>query len=71
MKILCINTRKGVGDQILFLPYIQAISKKFDSPVSLLAKNNSKARDIYDDDYHVNEIIELEKIWTVSKACLN
>ncbi len=61
MKILCINTRKGVGDQILFLPYIQAISKKFDSPVSLLAKNNSKARDIYDDDYHVNEIIELEK----------
>ncbi len=61
MKILCINTRKGVGDQILFLPYIQALSKKFDSPVSLLAKNNSKARDIYDDDYHVNEIIELKK----------
>ena len=61
MKILCINTRKGVGDQISFLPYIQALSKKFDSPVSLLAKNNSKARDIYDDDYHVNEIIELEK----------
>ena len=26
MKILCINTRKGIGDQVLFISYIHAIS---------------------------------------------
>ena len=33
----------GIGDTIIFLPYIQAISKKFNSPVSLLVKKSSKA----------------------------
>ena len=61
MKILCINTRKGMGDQIIFLPYIHAISQKFKTPVSLLAKNNSRAKDLLDEDSHVNEIIPLEK----------
>jgi len=61
MKILCINTRKGIGDQVLFTSYIQAISKKFKTPVSLLAKDNSKAKDLFDDDNHINEIIILEK----------
>ena len=61
MKILCINARKGIGDQVLFTSYIQAISKKFKTPVSLLAKDNSKARDLFADDNHINEIIILEK----------
>jgi heptosyltransferase-2 len=61
MKILCINTRKGMGDQIIFLPYIHAISQKFKTPVSLLAKNNSRAKDLLEGDSHVNEIIPLEK----------
>ena len=61
MKILCINTRKGIGDQVLFIPYIHAISKKFKTPVSLLAKNNSKAKDLFAEDNHINEIITLEK----------
>ena len=61
MKILCINARKGIGDQVLFTSYIQAISKKFKTPVSLLAKNNSKAKDLFADDNHINEIIILEK----------
>ena len=61
MKILCINARKGIGDQVLFTSYIQAISKKFKTPVSLLAKDNSKAKDLFDDDNHINEIITLEK----------
>ena len=61
MKILCINTRKGIGDQVLFTSYIQAISKKFKTPVSLLAKDNSKAKDLFADDNHINEIIILEK----------
>ena len=61
MKILCINTRKGIGDQVLFTSYIQAISKKFKTPVSLLAKDSSKAKDLFADDNHINEIIILEK----------
>ena len=61
MKILCINARKGIGDQVLFTSYIQAISKKFKTSVSLLAKDNSKAKDLFDDDNHINEIIILEK----------
>ena len=61
MKILCINTRKGIGDQVLFTSYIHAISKKFKTPVSLLAKENSKAKDLFADDNHINEIIALEK----------
>ena len=44
----------------MFLPYIHAISKKFKTPVSLLAKDNSKAKDIFEEDNHVNEIIILE-----------
>ena len=61
MKILCINARKGIGDQVLFTSYIQAISKKFKTSVSLLAKDNSKAKDLFADDNHINEIIILEK----------
>ena len=61
MKILCINTRKGIGDQVLFISYIHAISKKFKTPVSLLAKDNSKAKDLFADDNHINEIIILKK----------
>ena len=61
MKILSITARKGIGDQVLFTSYIQAISKKFKTPVSLLAKDNSKAKDLFADDNHINEIIILEK----------
>ena len=61
MKILCINTRKGIGDQIIFLPYIHAISNKFKNSVSLLAKENSRASDLFAQDARIDEIITLEK----------
>ena len=61
MKILCINVRKGIGDQIIFLPYLHAISKKFNVPVSLLAKENSKARELFYEDKLIDEIIDLKK----------
>ncbi len=61
MKILCINTRKGMGDQIILLPYIHAISKKFKTKVSLVAKDNSRAKDLFADDNHIDEVITLEK----------
>ena len=61
MKILIIQQRYGIGDMVIFLPYIHAISKKFNSPVSLLAKESSKANDILENDKHINEIVTLDK----------
>jgi len=61
MKILCIQARIGMGDLVIYLPYIHAISKKFNSPVSILAKNNSRAKELLAEDNHIDEIIELTK----------
>ena len=43
MKILAVQNRMGIGDMVIFLPFIEAISKKYKSPVSLLVKKSSKA----------------------------
>jgi len=61
MKILCINVRKGIGDQIIFLPFLHAISRKFKVPISLLAKENSKAKELFSEDDLIDEVINLEK----------
>jgi len=61
MKILIVQQRYGIGDMVIFLPYIHAISKKFDVPVTLLAKKSSKANDIFAEDKHVDNIIILDK----------
>ena len=61
MKILIIQQRYGIGDMVIFLPYIHAISKKFGIPVSLLSKKSSKAIDILGEDKHIGEIITLDK----------
>lgn len=60
MKVLVIQQRMGIGDMIIFLPYIHAISKKFQSKVSLLVKKNSKAKELCLDDPHIGEIINLD-----------
>ena len=43
MKILAVQNRMGIGDTVIFLPFIKALSKKFNSPISILVKENSKA----------------------------
>ena len=43
MKILAVQNRMGIGDMIIFLPFIEAISKKFGTPVSILVKESTKA----------------------------
>ena len=43
MRILAIQNRMGIGDTVIFLPYIQKISEKFNAPVNLLVKKSSKA----------------------------
>ncbi len=60
MKILIIQQRYGIGDMVIFLPYIHAISKKFNTKVSLLAKDTSKAKQIMEKDSHIDEIITLD-----------
>ena len=61
MQILIIQPKIGMGDMIIYLPYIHAISKHFKSPVTLLAKENSRANNLFADDGHISEIITLEK----------
>ena len=61
MKVLVVQQRMGIGDMIIFLPYIHAISKKFEVPVSLLVKKNSKAGELCAEDQHIEEIIYLDR----------
>tara|TARA_A100001015_G_scaffold42933_1_gene47070 strand:+ start:2202 stop:3122 length:921 start_codon:yes stop_codon:yes gene_type:complete len=61
MKLLLVQVRYGIGDIILAgLPYIHALSKKFNSKISLLVKESSRASDLFADDDHVDEIITLK-----------
>tara|TARA_A100001015_G_C14901305_1_gene676507 strand:+ start:18 stop:980 length:963 start_codon:yes stop_codon:yes gene_type:complete len=61
MKILAVQNRRGIGDTVIFLPFIKALSEKFNSPVSLLVKENSKADQfLYQTDY-IDKIIFLER----------
>ena len=46
MKILAIQIRMGIGDMVIFLPYIEAVAKKYNSQVTLLVKENSKAEQL-------------------------
>ena len=61
MNILAIQNRMGIGDTVIFLPYIKAISNKFNSPVSLLVKENSKANQYLNQKNYVDKIIHLQK----------
>ena len=61
MQILIIQPKIGMGDMIIYLPYIHAISKKYKKSVTLLVKDNSRAKELLADDNHINEIITLKK----------
>ena len=61
MKILAVQSRKGIGDNIIFLPFIKALSNKFNSPISLLVKKNSKADQYLYQTSYIDKIIFLER----------
>ena len=61
MKILAIQNRKGIGDMVIFLPFIEAISKKYSTPVSILVKENSKAELILCENENIDNIIILDR----------
>ena len=61
MKILAIQNRMGIGDMIIYLPFIEAISKKYNTRVDILVKENSKASEILRDNKYIGEIINLDR----------
>jgi heptosyltransferase-2 len=61
VKILAIQNRMGIGDTVIFLPFVKSISKKFNSPVSLLVKENSKADQFLGHTKYIDKIIHLQR----------
>ena len=61
MKILVIQNRMGIGDMVIFLPFIEAISNNFNSPVKLLVKESSKANEYLNNNDKINKIINLKR----------
>ena len=51
----------GIGDMVIYLPFIEAISKKFNTPVSILVKESSKADQFLKDSNIINKIIILDR----------
>ena len=61
MKILAIQNRMGIGDMVIFLPFIEAIAKKYKTPITLLIKENSKAREYTKNLQFIKKIIYLKR----------
>ncbi|MDC3117598.1 hypothetical protein OA437_03415 [Candidatus Pelagibacter sp.] len=61
MKILAVQSRMGVGDTVIFLPFIKALSKKFNLPISILVKENSKANQYLHQTKYIDKILILER----------
>ena len=61
MKVLVIQNRMGIGDMVIFLPYIEAISKYLNSPVSLLVKESTKCSEYLKDNPNIDKIITLDR----------
>jgi heptosyltransferase-2 len=51
----------GIGDTIIFLPFIEIISRKFNAPVSLLIKKSSKADQYFEQTDYLDKLIFLER----------
>ena len=61
MKVLVIQPKIGMGDMVIYLPYIHAISKKYQKPVSILVKENSRANQLLAEDKLFEEILILDR----------
>ncbi len=61
MKILAVQNRMGIGDTVIFLPFIKALSKKFNSPISILVKENAKANQYLHQTKYIDKILILER----------
>ncbi len=60
MKVLVIQQRYGIGDMLIFLPYLKAISESNNVKISLLAKRTSRSSDLFFGENLLDEIINLD-----------
>ncbi len=60
MKVLVIQQRYGIGDMLIFLPYLKAIAEKNNVKISLLAKKTSRSSELFKDEKFLDEIINLD-----------
>tara|TARA_Y100000590_G_scaffold441121_1_gene567356 strand:- start:469 stop:1404 length:936 start_codon:yes stop_codon:yes gene_type:complete len=60
-KVLVIIKSRGIGDLCILSRYIQEISKYNSHKVTVLAQENTKAKEILKYDPHVEEVIELDE----------
>ena len=51
----------GIGDMIMFLPFIKAISNYYGEQVSLMVKKSTKASEYLNEEKYIKEIIYLER----------
>ena len=61
MKILAIQNRMGIGDMVIFLPFIESIAKNFNSSITLLVKESSKANEYLNNNNKIKKIIYLKR----------
>ena len=61
MKVLVIQNRMGIGDMVIFLPFVEAISTSLNTPVSLLVKENTKCLEYLSDNPKIDNIITLDR----------
>jgi heptosyltransferase-2 len=61
MKIICIQQRPGIGDLILFSGFMRSIASKYNCPVSILIKKNTKADQILKNNKDFDQIIYLDR----------
>ncbi len=60
-KALVIIKSMGIGDLVILIGNIHAISKKINKPITVLAQKNTHANAILKNDPHVEEVIILDK----------
>jgi len=61
MKILVIQNRMGIGDMIMFIPFVKAIANYYGEKISLMVKKNTKASEYLNEEKYIKEIIYLER----------
>ena len=62
MKVLILINKVVLGYCINHINYIHEISKKYGKPVSILAKENTRAKDLFLDDPYISEVITLDRL---------
>ena len=60
-SILIIQAKKGIGDGVIYLPFIFYIARKFNTKVSLLAQSNTRAKDLLKNSPFIKEVITLDR----------